>query len=81
MADYKKVAQINAFFNADKLPNSNRPDWSNSKAKIDTTIDSGEYSIGVWKSEKGLSIKIEKRLDDAVPAQPDGGDIGSFDDI
>ena len=81
MADYEKVAQINAFLNADKEPNSNRPDYSNSRAKIDTTIGPGDYSIGVWKSDKGLSIKIEKRLDDPVIKQPDGGSIGSFDDI
>ena len=78
---YETIARFNVFSNTDKADNSQRPDFSNSRAKFDQTIEAGEYSVGVWKSEKGLSVKLEKRTEDVTPAQPDGGNIGNFDDF
>ena len=60
---FEKVAQLNAFSN-DKEGNSNRPDYSNGKCNILTDIPQGEYSLGIWKTDRGLSIKIERRTDD-----------------
>ena len=65
MASYEKVATFNAFIN-DKGVHSQRPDYSNSKCNILADIVAGEYSLGVWKTERGLSIKLERRLEDGV---------------
>ena len=59
---YQKVASMNAFKNDNVDPNSKKPAFSNSKCRIETAIPAGEYSLGVWHSDRGLSISLQEEV-------------------
>jgi hypothetical protein len=85
---FNKIASLKAFAN-DVEPNSRRPNFSNSKCRIEKDIPAGEYSMGVWQNEDGnLSVSLEQRTDDVgggdgfvQPAQPGPHKGGISDDF
>ena len=75
---YQKIASMNAFKNDNLDPNSKKPAFSNSKCRIETAIPAGEYSLGVWHSDRGLSISLQEEVGDGYKTDnplPDNGDL------
>ena len=81
-SSFKQVANFNAFLN-DKAGNDKRPDYSNSRCKILTPIPAGEFSLGIWKTDRGLSISLSERPEDGVSTttQTEKGGDNDLDDF
>ena len=79
-SSFNTVASFNAFLN-DKGSNDRRPDYSNSRCKILTPIPSGEFSLGIWKTDRGLSITLSERPEDGATTQTEKGGDNDLDDL
>ena len=86
---YNKIAKFKAFENQPK-PGTNQPAYGNVSVRIETTIQPGEYSVGVWQypdegKGRSMSIELTQRVDDgnqapAAAPPPATNTEGDFDD-